>query len=38
MLIFFVVLSALTGVGIWATERVDRPMRRAARQVQAEAR
>ena len=28
---FFVVLTALTGLGVWASERIDRPRRRAER-------
>lgn len=31
MLVFCIVLMAVTGVGCFLTERVDRPRRRAAR-------
>lgn len=36
MLVAFIVLAVVSGVAIWLTERVDRPVRRALRQAQQE--
>ena len=34
LVIFAVILAIPTGVGVWLTERVDRPRRRAMRDAQ----
>lgn len=34
MLIFLMILAIPTGIGVWLTERIDRPRRRAMREAQ----